>query len=133
FAGNVSEIYHSAACTRFDQKLEQARRINLKGTENVLNFARRARQSGNFMRLHHVSTAYIAGNRTGVIKEDDLDYGQDFFNTYEQSKYETELMLERARAEVPITIYRPSIIVGDSRTGRTLHFFVLYEPMKWVY
>jgi thioester reductase-like protein len=132
-AAETVEIYHSAACTRFDQKLEEARRINLGGTEHVLAFAQRASQLGRFTRFHHVSTAYVAGNRTGSIKEDDLDCGQDFFNTYEQSKYESEMILGRARAELPITIYRPSIIVGDSRTGRTLHFFVMYEPMKWFY
>jgi thioester reductase-like protein len=130
-AATVSEIYHSAACTRFDQKLEEARRINVTGTENLLNFARRAHQTGHFSRFHHVSTAYVAGNRIGAVREDELDCGQDFFNTYEQSKFEAEMMLREARTELPVTIYRPSIIVGDSRTGRTLHYFVLYEPVKW--
>ncbi len=129
----VKEIYHSAACTRFDQKLERAREINVNGTAHVLEFARRATGSGHFTRLHHVSTAYVAGNRVGVVKERELNCGQGFFNTYEESKYEAELLLSQAMNDVPITIYRPSIIVGDSQTGRTLHFHVVYEPMKWVY
>ncbi|MEW6730964.1 MAG: SDR family oxidoreductase [Acidobacteriota bacterium] len=133
WAATINEIYHSAATTRFDLNLVQARESNLNGTKNILQFARRAQDLGRFTRLHHVSTAYVSGNRTGVIKEDELNCGQDFFNTYEQSKFETEIMLAEARTQLPITIYRPSIIVGDSRTGRTAHFHVIYEPMKWVY
>ncbi|KAF0248770.1 MAG: hypothetical protein FD167_1824, partial [bacterium] len=65
--------------------------------------------------------------------ETELECGQGFFNTYEQSKYESEVILQKAMSNIPITIYRPSIISGDSITGRTPHFYVIYEPMKWVY
>jgi long-chain acyl-CoA synthetase len=132
-AGQINEIYHSAANTRFDQPLEKARQINYFGSENVLRFAEKAQKSGNFTCYHHISTAYVAGNRTGLVREDELDCGQGFYNTYEQSKYESELMLRKAMDKLPIIIYRPSIVAGDSLTGRTPHFYVIYEPMKWVY
>lgn len=132
-AREVSEIYHSAANTRFDQPLEKARQINYLGTENILKFAQQIQKLGNLKHYHHVSTAYVAGNRAGLVKEHELESGQGFFNTYEQSKYESEVLLRKAMSELPITIYRPSIISGDSLTGRTPHFYVIYEPMKWVY
>lgn len=132
-AKQVGEIYHSAANTRFDQSLEKARQINYAGTENILKFAIEVQKLGNLKRYHHVSTAYVAGNRAGLVKEDELECGQSFFNTYEQSKYESEVMLRKVMKELPITIYRPSIISGDAITGRTRHFYVIYEPMKWVY
>lgn len=132
-ASQTKEIFHSAANTSFYQKLEQARQINYNGTVNVVALARRASALGSFRRLHHVSTAYVCGNRSGLILEQELECGQDFSNTYEQSKYESEVFLRGEMDRLPITVYRPSIIVGDSRTGRTQHFYVIYEPMRWVY
>ncbi|MBI4853847.1 MAG: SDR family oxidoreductase [Acidobacteria bacterium] len=132
-AKEVGEIYHSAANTRFDQPLEKARQINYLGTENILKFAHQVQDLGILKRYHHVSTAYVAGNRAGIIKENELECGQSFFNTYEQSKYESEILLRNQMTSLPITIYRPSIISGDAITGRTRHFYVIYEPMKWVY
>ncbi len=132
-ASQVNEIYHSAANTRFDQSLEKARSINYLGTENILRFAQQIKKIGHLIRYHHVSTAYVAGDRVGIVKETDLDFGQAFFNTYEQSKYESEMLLRKAFDELPITVYRPSIIAGDSISGRTPHFYVIYEPMKWIY
>lgn len=132
-ASRTREIFHSAANTSFHQKLEQARQINYNGTVNIVALAHRAVALGSFRRLHHVSTAYVCGNRTGVILEKELECGQDFSNTYEQSKYESEVFLRGEMDRLPITVYRPSIIVGDAHTGRTQHFYVIYEPMRWVY
>ncbi|MBK7994662.1 MAG: SDR family oxidoreductase [Blastocatellia bacterium] len=132
-ASQVNEIYHSAANTRFDQPLEKARSINYVGTENILRFAQQVKKLGHLVRYNHVSTAYVAGNRVGIVKETELDCEQSFFNTYEQSKYESEMLLRKAFDELPITVYRPSIIAGDSISGRTPHFYVIYEPMKWIY
>lgn len=129
----IDQIYHSAANTSFTQSLEAARKINFHGAENILRLATHLHNRGHLTRLHHISTAYVAGNRVGQVCEQDLDCGQGFFNTYEQSKFESEKSLQLASKELPITIYRPSIIVGDSKTGRSAHFYVIYEPMKWVY
>jgi long-chain acyl-CoA synthetase len=132
-AARVDEIYHAAASTKFDLELEEARAVNRDGAAHVLAFARSARDAGGLRRLHHVSTAYVAGNREGVLAEHDVPPEPGFRNTYERTKWEAEQLLDPARADVPVTCYRPSIVVGDSLAGRTLHFRVLYDPMRWVY
>jgi thioester reductase-like protein len=66
----------------------------------------------------------------GVILESDLEHHAGFHNTYEQTKYEAELLLREAMAELPIAVHRPSIVVGDSRTGQTGAWKVLYWPLK---
>lgn len=125
-AQDVDEIFHSAASTRFDLPLEDAREVNCRGLARLLAFAREAHERGGLRRLHHVSTAYAEG-RAGRADDD----GGRFRNHYEQSKWEGEQLLHDS--ELPTTCYRPSIIVGDSQTGRTRHFRVLYDPIKWVY
>jgi thioester reductase-like protein len=132
-AGQVDEIYHVAATTKFDLNLEDARAVNRDGATHMLAFARTAREAGGLRRLHHVSTAYVAGNREGVLAEDDVPLAPEFRNTYERTKWEGEQVLAPSRAGVPVTCYRPSIVVGSSLSGRTLHFRVLYDPMRWFY
>lgn len=126
-AGAVDEIYHTAASTRFDLDLDEARRVNRDGLWHLVSFAREARVRGGLRRFHHVSTAYSVGSGAD-------ERGRPLFrNTYEQSKWEAEQLLDEVRGEIDVTCYRPSIIVGDSRDGRTPHFRVLYDPIKWVY
>ena len=132
-AAQIDTIVHTAASTRFDLSLDAARRINVGSVENIIEFARLAQQHGKFDRVHHVSTAYVAGDHAGVIGSPPTEPLGPFRNTYEQSKWEAEEVLRAAGDSVPFTISRPSIIVGDSVTGATPHFRVLYEPMKWVY
>ena len=131
-AGRMGEIYHAAASTRFDQPPGHASRNNLLGTRNVLEFARAARQAGNFGRLHYVSTVYVSGRRTGCMKEDELDCGQQFFNSYEWSKFEAERAVRAAGHQLPVTIYRPSVVVGDSRTGCSRRFLGIYQVLRWI-
>ena len=80
-------------------------------------------------RYAQVSTAYVAGNHSGRFAECDLDVGQAFHNSYEQSKFEAE-QLVRSHAELPFTILRPSIVVGDRSSGWTSAFNVLYWPLR---
>ena len=93
------------------------RRINVEGTKNVLEFLEEA---PHFERLHYVSTAYVSGTARGVFRETDLDVGQGFKNHYEETKFQAEV--EVARSRVPCTIYRPGVVVGDSKTGETAKF-----------
>jgi thioester reductase-like protein len=121
-------IYHLAASVDFDASLEDSRRINVGGTQAILRFARGCRLASTpEFRLAYVSTAYIAGQRRGLIREDELDVGQVFWNSYEQSKFEAEQLVEQAKREIPITVLRPSQIIGDSRTGEISKFFGFYE------
>jgi thioester reductase-like protein len=126
-ARDVTTVVHCAASVSFDLSLEESRRVNVDGTRTVVDFAQRCRR---LERLTYVSTAYVAGEPRGLFREDQLDVGQRFRNTYERSKFEAERMIRREAAGLPLQILRPSIVVGDSRTGRTSSFNVLYGPLK---
>jgi long-chain acyl-CoA synthetase len=120
---------HSAASVSFTLPLDEAREINLDGTRRMLEFAQLVQERDGLERYAHVSTAYVAGTHDGRFAEADLDVGQSFNNSYEQSKFEAE-QLVRSRPEIPATIMRPSIIVGDHRSGWTSAFNVLYWPLR---
>jgi len=128
-ASRVSTIVHSAASVSFTLPLQEAREINVQGTRRVLEFAELAHRCGGLRRYGHVSTAYVAGNHSGHFAERDLELGQTFHNSYEHSKFEAE-QLVRSHHALPSTILRPSIIVGDSKSGWTAAFNVLYWPLR---
>jgi nucleoside-diphosphate-sugar epimerase len=117
-ARDVTDIWHLAART-FGAERAELRRVNVEGTRNVLDLAEGARR---LRRLNHFSTAYVSGDRVGVILEDELAMGQRFHNAYEETKFQAELLVRRAQADLPATIYRPSVVVGDSRTGEIDRF-----------
>ena len=129
-AGRVSEVIHSAASVSFTLPLEESRRINVEGTRHMLEFAGEASQYGGLERFAYVSTAYVAGTHEGVFREDQLDVGQEFRNAYEQTKYEAEQLVRGHTAGLPVQIVRPSIVVGERRSGWTASFNVLYSPLK---
>ena len=120
-------MIHSAATVRFDHSLEEARRINVEGTRHILDFAAGARQLRSFA---YVGTAYVAGERTDLVRENELAIGQSYRNTYEQTKAEAEALVRSRLGSLPGVILRPSIIVGDSRTGVTSSFKMMYWPLK---
>lgn len=126
-SAETTRVIHCAATVRFDHTLDEARRINVDGTGRVLDFASSARQLRS---LAYVGTAYVAGERTGLVREDELVLGQSYRNTYEQTKAEAEALIRSRLDSLPGVILRPSIIVGDSRTGVTSSFKMLYWPLK---
>ena len=128
-AGEVSTIVHGAASVSFALSLEDARAINVEGTRRILELAARARDNDVLERYAHISTAYVAGTHAGRFAEHDLDLGQGFHNSYEQSKFEAE-QLVRSLHDLPFTIMRPSIVVGDRHSGWTAAFNVLYWPLR---
>lgn len=129
-AADVDHVVHAAASTKFAAPLDQLRLDNVDGTREVLAFAERCQALGTLRRFDYVSTAFVAGINSGVVTERDLDRGQLFANHYEQTKFEAESLVASYRARMPIAIYRPSVVVGDSRTGFTPHFRVLYWPLR---
>lgn len=130
-ASEVTSIVHSAASVRFDMPEEQASALNVRTTEEVLAASRWLAEKGRLKRLDHISTAYVAGDRRGRVFEHELDVGQGFRNSYEWSKCQSEKKIRAARAQgLPVAVHRPSIIVGDSKTGETGSFNVLYWPLK---
>jgi thioester reductase-like protein len=125
----VDRIIHCAASISFDLPLHEAREINVRGVERVIELAREIAAGGTLRRFVHVSTAYVSGRHSGEFSEDDLDVGQEFRNTYERSKHEAEQLL-RGAEDLPLAIARPSIVVGHSVSGWTSAFNVLYWPMR---
>jgi thioester reductase-like protein len=128
-ARRVTTIVHAAASVSFTLPLDEARAINVEGTRRMLDFAELASELGGLDRYAHVSTAYVAGTHAGRFAECDLDVGQEFHNSYEQSKFESEQLVQ-ARTGVPSTIMRPSIVVGDRNSGWTAAFNVMYWPLR---
>ena len=129
----VTHIIHSAASIQFTLPLDCARQVNFVGTVNVMRLARRVAEIGQLRNAAYISTAYVCGDRDGWIYEDESVAPQQFSNTYEQTKYEAEQYVRTLMPTLPITILRPSIVVGDSQSGRTLTFNVLYSPLKFIY
>ncbi len=117
--GEVTTVYHLAAIYNLAVPLEIAQRVNVEGTGNVIELCARAE---GLERFNYVSTAYVAGLRKGVVYEHELLMGQRFKNHYESTKFQAEVWVRDAMGSVPTTIYRPAIVVGDSRTGETQKF-----------
>jgi nucleoside-diphosphate-sugar epimerase len=115
----VTDIFHLAAISYLGVAKETAWRVNVDGTRNVLELAQ---DCGKLRRFNHFSTCYVSGDRVGVIAEDELERGQTFRNVYEESKYQAERLVRRASRSLPVSIYRPSSVVGDSRTGEIDRF-----------
>jgi thioester reductase-like protein len=129
-ARDVAAIYHLAAVYDLSVGRALAERVNVDGTRNVLAFALRC---PSLQRLHYVSTCYVSGRHTGVFEEHDLEKGQAFNNFYEETKHRAEVLVrDRMRDGLPATIYRPSIVVGDSRTGVTQKLDGPYYFMRWL-
>jgi long-chain acyl-CoA synthetase len=126
-SAETTRVIHSAATVRFDHSIGEARRINVEGTRRVLDFAAGARQLRS---LAYVGTAYVAGERTDLVRESELAVGQSYRNTYEQTKAEAEALVRSRLGSLPGIILRPSIIVGDSRSGATSSFKMMYWPLK---
>jgi nucleoside-diphosphate-sugar epimerase len=123
-ATELDEVLHCASETSFvDEDARRCELANVRGTANVVQLAR----DGGCKRFHHMSTAYVAGRVEGPCAEV-MSAPEAFNNAYEATKNEAERLV--SEQSCPTVIYRPSIIYGDSRTGRTLRFNALYYPMK---
>ncbi|MEP7089211.1 MAG: SDR family oxidoreductase [Nocardioidaceae bacterium] len=114
---DVVEVWHLAAIYDLSVGEKQAYDVNVGGTTRILELCR---SLPRLRRLQHVSTCYVSGRYEGEFTEDSLDEGQSFRNHYESTKFEAEMLVRKAMADgLPVTIYRPGIVVGDSRTGET--------------
>lgn len=130
---HCDELLNNAASLTFRGTRREAEPwlTNVTGTGHVLSLARET----GLRHVHHVSTAYVCGLRSGVVREDELDVGQSFVNDYERTKVEGERLVRAAAAPVggfldTATIYRPSIIVGDSTTGWTSTYHGLFAALR---
>jgi nucleoside-diphosphate-sugar epimerase len=87
-----------------------------------------AQQRGVLKRFDYLGTCHVCGRRKGAILESELDSSAGFFNNYEQSKFEAETLI--GASGVSFCIFRLPMVVGDSRTGYTSTFKVMYWPLK---
>jgi nucleoside-diphosphate-sugar epimerase len=127
---DVDEIIHCASDTSFSERKRAAvERTNIAGLESVLDLA----AGGRCSFFHYVSTAYAAGRTNGICKEDIVE-NNAFTNVYEETKCRAEkIVSERCeRVGVRLSIYRPSIVYGDSKTGRSTRFNALYYPIRTI-
>jgi len=127
--GEIREMYHLAAVYDLAVPREVGMRVNVTGTARVLDLAERATR---LERLHYVSTCYVSGRSPGLFTEDVLERGQAFNNFYEETKYLAEVEVRKRMPRIPTTVYRPSVVVGDSTTGATQKFDGPYFVMQWL-
>jgi long-chain acyl-CoA synthetase len=140
-ASSLTHIIHTVADLRLHAPLEELRLTNLQGTCNLIKLAQFAAKEGKFKRFSHVSTAYVAGKRQGIILEDELSYWNDetdfdtsnsdvpnsdrpsFWSNYEESKYEAEKAVREF--DLPPHIQN-RMILAISQTGeiKTLTPFI---------
>ena len=125
----VSEVYHFAAVYDLDVGREFAFKVNVDGTQHILDFCKRCK---NLDRHHYVSTCYVSGRYEGRFTEKHLEEGQSFNNFYEETKYLAEVLVKHSMDDIPTTIYRPGIVTGDSTTGATQKYDGPYFILKWL-
>ncbi|MFS0823045.1 SDR family oxidoreductase [Bacillus sp. 1P02SD] len=122
----VTHVFHLAAI--YDLAVSQpiAEKVNIEGTKNINQFVQSLQRLERYV---YFSTAYVSGDRTGMIRETELQMGQKFKNHYEETKYKAEILVQELE-DVPFTIIRPGITVGNSETGETSKFDGPYFIMR---
>lgn len=111
---DVEVIYHCAAIHPRNRRASEAARVNIEGTRSIVELALEA---GGLRRFNFLSTAFVSGDRAGVVLESELESAQSFRTEFDRTKFEAERLVRRAAADVPVTIFRPGLVVGDSQTG----------------
>lgn len=116
---SVTHVFHLAAIYDLAVPIEIAYRVNIEGTKNVNNWVRSLE---NLERYIYFSTAYVAGKREGTLYEHELIRPHAFKKHYEETKYEAEVFVDELKKEILLTIIRPGIVKGHSKTGKTTKF-----------
>lgn len=131
---DVTHIIHCAGAVRMNLPIEAARASAVGACKQVITFARGIGDARSFMpKTEFVSTVGVGGRLQGTVPERWIREPRDFHNTYEQSKAEAEALIEKSVAEgMRVTVHRPSMVVGDSRTGKVIHFQVFYHLLRFL-
>jgi len=125
----VTDVFHLAAAYDLAVPKDAAFSINLQGTKNVNDLVCSLK---NLHRYNYVSTCYVAGCREGEILETDLEHKAGFRNFYEETKYLAEIEVEKLKGSLPVTIFRPAVVVGDSETGETTKYDGIYYLINYL-
>ena len=117
-----SIVHCAAALNRRSERM--CMDVNLRGTLAVIRLARAVQESGGLRRFSHVSTVSVAGRRLHetVAEDDAIDWARSDYDAYGRTKKFAETMVRELLEDVPVTIFRPSIILGDSRRAETTQF-----------
>ncbi len=125
----TTDVFHLAAAYDLGVAKDVAFSVNLQGTKNVNDLVCSLK---NLRRYNYVSTCYVAGKRLGKIFETDLEHKAGFRNFYEETKYLAEIEVEQLKSHLPVTIFRPSVVVGDSQTGETAKYDGIYNLIQYL-
>jgi nucleoside-diphosphate-sugar epimerase len=125
----TTDVFHLAAVYDLAVEKNLAYLVNVEGTKNVNDFVKTL---PNLRRYNYVSTCYVAGKRPGKILETELEHNAGFRNFYEETKYLAEIEVEKLKTELPVTIFSPSVVVGDSRTGETAKYDGIYYLIHYL-
>ena len=125
----ITDVYHLAAVYDLAVSKETAHGVNVEGTRNVNDFVR---SITGLKRYNYVSTCYVAGKREGKILETELEHDSGFRNHYEEAKYLAELEVEKVKTNLSVTIFRPSVVVGDSQSGETVKYDGIYYLIHYL-
>ncbi len=126
---SVTAVMHLAAIYDLAVPMALAEAVNVQGTQHIIDFCRACER---LERHDYVSTAYVAGQRSGRVYESELAAGQTFKNHYESTKFAAEVLVRASMDTIPSVIYRPAIVVGDSRTGETQKFDGPYYILRFI-
>lgn len=113
-ADTVTDAIHLAAAYNLAIRKSVADLINVQGTRNTMELFS---ELPSLRRLAYMSTTSITGTHEGIFTEDDFDTGQKFKNYYESTKFKAEAIVREYMEDIPTVIFRPTIVVGDSKTG----------------
>ncbi len=125
----TTDVYHLAAIYDLEVAKDLAQKVNVEGTRNVNKLVK---SLPNLRRYNYISTCYVAGKREGIIYENELEHKEEFRNFYEETKYLAELEVEKLKDELPVTIFRPSVVCGDSKTGETAKYDGIYYVIRFL-
>jgi thioester reductase-like protein len=126
----VTEIFHLVGIDERRTQRDLATKVNLIGVQNMLLFAERCPRLSRF---HYVSSCLVSGRRLRNFSETELDKGQSFDNNHEETLFLAEMEVQRARQSgMPVTIYRPARITGDSQTGAIAKDDGLFGLLWWL-
>jgi len=125
----TTSVFHLAAAYDLAVDKDLAESVNLQGSRNVNKFVRSLK---NLRRYNFISTCYVAGRREGSILESELEHQAGFRNHYEETKYLAEMEVEKMKNDLPVTIFRPAVVVGDSQTGETAKYDGIYYLINYL-
>lgn len=131
-AATTTHIIHCAASVKLTMPMAQALATAVQPTRTVLALAHQASQAGCLRKVDLVSTVGVWGRTPGRMPERALPEVQQFHNTYEAAKAQAERVVWEEGVGLPITVHRPSMVVGERDSGRVLHFQVFYHLCEFL-